>query len=236
MTTTPTSKHLTPRQRLEGLKALLRHKAHRGKILTGTVSERKTEFTNLIKSDIPKTHAECVARIEALQGKWDEIDKAKEARADFKHKQREAEYQLLFEDINEGAQLSIDGTEVMITRETVAHVKAAISTVELEEENRGEDDTDIKVPRPDAAEMEGLERTLDDWLEAEGLRQTQVATEDQAVHPDDAKPKGKGGRKPRNKAAAKTEPARAANDASDDEDDDDESAAGMHGGSAVAFN
>lgn len=186
--TTPTSKSLTPKQRIEGLRALVRHKANHGKVLTGRVSERKTDFENKLKAEVPKTHAECEARLKDLQAQWAKIEEAKEERGAFKAKHKEAEYQLLFADVVEGdAQLTLEATDPVITRESMTHLKTAITTVQTQEDKRGEDDVEIEYPRADKAELESLEATLDAWLEAEGLDTTELASEAKATHPDEVR-------------------------------------------------
>lgn len=230
-----TSKHLTPRQRLEGLRALVRHKANHGKILTGRVSERKSDFENKLKAEIPKTHAECEARLKDLQAQWTKIEEAKEERGAFKAKQKEAEYQFLFADIVEGdGQLTLAATDPIITRESMTHLKTAITTVQTQEESRGEDDVEIEYPRADVQALENLEEQLDEWLAAAGLDKTELASDAAATHPDDAKPKGKGKGKSRkgggkNLAPKPADLARAANEArpepeaeADPEPDDDD--------------
>jgi hypothetical protein len=219
---THTSKNLTPKQRLEGLRALVRHKANYGKVLTGRVSERKSDFENKLKAEVPKTHAECEARLKDLQAQWTKIEEAKEERGAFKAKQKEAEYQLLFAEVVEGdAQLTLEATDPVITRESMTHLKTAITTVQTEEDKRGEDDVEIEYPRPDAAELESLEATLDDWLAETGLDKTELASEAKAQHPDEIRKPPKRNRG-KNKPKAETKPeAEAETNTGMPEDDED---------------
>lgn len=212
-----TSKNLTPKQRLEGLRALVRHKANYGKVLTGRVSERKTDFENTLKAEIPKTHGECEARLKDLQAQWTKIEEAKEDRGAFKARQKAAEYQFLFAEFVEGdAQLTLAETDPVITRESMTHLKTAIGTVHVEEESRGEDDIELEYPRPDMAELEGLESELDAWLATEGLDQTELASEAKAQHPDEVRKPPK-----RTRGKGKSKAARAQESELDDDD-------GMH--------
>ena len=191
MTPKPQSKNLSARQRLEGLKALLRYKSDESKRFTGRVSEAQTEFKNLMKGEIPQTLDACVQRIKDIQARHKEIDDKKDERASFKRKQKEAEYQLIWEDIREGEQLELDGTEVVITADSLMHLKAATTATIAAEKARpkdgAEDEDGPKLPPPaDMKTLADLDAALDGFVAQAKLSPSVLPTEGQAVHPDDA--------------------------------------------------
>lgn len=200
MTSKPLSKNLSPRQRLEALRALVRHKSDESKRLTGRVSEVQSEFKSMMNDAVPQTHEGCVQRLKDLQQRYKEIDDRKGVRATFKRKAKEAEYQILFEDIREGEQVELPGTEVVITLETIQHLQAATAATREADKSRlkdnvahdPEDGPAPKLPPPaDPKVLADLEAALDGWAAEAKLSASALPTEGQAVHPDEAKPAGR---------------------------------------------
>lgn len=195
----PQSKNLSPRQRLEGIKALVRYSSDEKKRLGGRVSEAQTEFKNLMKGEIPQTHEGCVQRLKDLQVKYAAVDERKDERSSFKRKQKEAEYQLLFEDIREGKQVELPGVETVITFDSLQHLKAATAATIAADKARpkdGEEDEDApKLPPPaDLKVLADLDAALEGYIAEAKLSPAVLPTDAQAVHPDEQKPAGKRGK------------------------------------------
>lgn len=187
------SKNLSPRQRLEGLKALVRYKADEKKRHNGRVSESQKEFKDLLKAGAPPSDSACRQRLLDLQAKYALIEERKDERTEFKRKQDEAEYQLLFEDIREGKQVELPGTEVVITFDSLQHLKLATGQTIVADKNRPkeEDEDGPKMPPPaDPKVLAELDAALDGFISEAKLSAASLATAAQAEHPDEVKPKG----------------------------------------------
>jgi len=197
------SKNLSPKQRLEALKALVRFKGDEKKRHNGRVSEAQTGLKKLALGEIPETHAACVQRLKDIQARWKEVDDKKKDRTNFNRVQEEAEYQILFEDIREGTQVELPGTEVVITLDSLQHLKRATTAVKTADAERddaepAEGEDAPKLPPPaDAKVLADLDAALDGFIAEAKIAPAALPTDAQAVHPDDAKP----GRKPAANAA-----------------------------------
>jgi hypothetical protein len=195
------SKNLTVRQRLEGLRALVRYKDDEKKRHNDRVSESQKEFKDLLKAAAPAADSACRQRLLDLQAKHGLIEERKGERTEFKSKQDEAEYQLLFEDIREGKQVELPGTEVVLTLDSLKHLRLATgATMEADKNRPKDDDEDApKLPPPsDPKVMADLDAALDGWISESKVSAAALATAGQAEHPDDSKPVGKNatGKKP----------------------------------------
>lgn len=188
------SKNLSPKQRLEALKALVRFKGDEKKRHNGRVSEAQSSLKKLAMGDVPETHAACVQRLKDIQARWNEVDEKKKDRTNFNRVQEEAEYQILFEDIREGTQVELPGTEVVITLDSLQHLKRATTAVKTADAER--DDTEPeegedapKMPPPaDAKVLADLDAALDGFIAEAKIAPAALPTEAQGVHPDEAKP------------------------------------------------
>jgi hypothetical protein len=180
----PLSKNFTPKQRLEALKALVRHRNTQKKVFAGKVSEAKTTLKNLVFEEIPKTHEQCERRLKDLQQRWKDVEKRKEERSGFKSKADEAEYQILFEDIRQGTQVELPGVEVVITLESMEFVREASTTVRAQDKDRKPDD-DLP-PACDTAVLDQLDAALDGFIKESKVNAETLASSKQGEHPDDA--------------------------------------------------
>lgn len=195
------SKNLSPRQRLEGLKALVRYRADEKKRHNGRVSESQKEFKDLLKAGAPPSDSACRQRLLDLQEKWKLIEERKDERTEFKRKQDEAEHQLLFEDIREGSQVELPGTEVVLTLDSLNHLKLATGQTIVADKNRPAEDADEegpKMPPPaDPKVLAELDAALDGFISEAKLSAASLATAAQGEHPDEVKPtKGKAHKSP----------------------------------------
>jgi hypothetical protein len=188
-------KNLSPRQRIEALKALVRFKGDEKKRHNGRVSEVQKEFKDLMKADAPAADSACRQRLLDLQAKWQLIADRKDERTEFKRKQDEAEYQLLFEDIREGTQIDIPGTQVVLTLDSLNHLKLATGATIAADKDRPKDgDDDVpeggpKLPPPaDLKVLADLDAALDGFISESKLSAAALATPGQGEHPDDSKP------------------------------------------------
>lgn len=195
-------KNLSPRQRIEALKALVRFKGDEKKRHNGRVSETQKEFKDLMKADAPAADSACRQRLLDLQAKWKLIADRKDERTEFKRKQDEAEYQLLFEDIREGTQIDIPGTQVVLTLDSLNHLKLATGATIAADKDRKDGDDDVpeggpKLPPPaDLKVLAELDAALDGFISESKLSAAVLATPGQGEHPDEVKPKNARGLKP----------------------------------------
>lgn len=206
MSTKPTGKNLTPKQRIEALKSITREGGKQKKILTGTVSAAKTTFEHLVLTEAPAADSACRQRLLDLQAKFKAIETAKQSRKSYKDKLEEAEYQLLFEDVREGEQIKLPNVDCVLSQQSLQLIHDAVvgtRQVDASRDKMDEDERDKLPPPSDPKVMGELEAQLDAWMGDLKIAADALPSEQQAEHPDDAAPKNKG---KRGLAAVETQP------------------------------